>query len=128
MYLLKLIERNLRRNLRPSVLTVLTVAILGWPGTYRDVSDQILAVAEGSQIAGVFPDYDLSGEARRAWQRERRGAFAGRVLMARYGWHTGDEVTLRGVDRDHLQLNFIILGEMKSARYPNVFAVRRDYL
>jgi len=104
------------------------VAITGWPATYRDVSDQILAVAEGQQIVDVFPDYDLSGEARRAWDRQRRGAFAGRVLMARYGWHTGDEVTLRGVDRDHLALSFVILGEMHSARYPNVFAFRRDYL
>ncbi|HSU90812.1 MAG TPA: ABC transporter permease [Sporolactobacillaceae bacterium] len=104
------------------------VAITGWPATYRDVSDQILAVAEGQQIVDVFPDYDLSGEARRAWDHQRRGAFAGRVLMARYGWHTGDEVTLRGVDRDHLALSFVILGEMHSARYPNVFAFRRDYL
>ena len=104
------------------------VAITGWPATYRDVSDQILAVAEGQQIVDVFPDYDLSGEARRAWDRQRRGAFAGRVLMARYGWHTGDQVTLRGVDRDHLALSFVILGEMHSARYPNVFAFRRDYL
>ena len=104
------------------------VAITGWPATYRDVSDQILAVAEGQQIVDVFPDYDLSGEARRAWDRQRRGAFAGRVLMGRYGWHTGDQVTLRGVDRDHLALSFVILGEMHSARYPNVFAFRRDYL
>ncbi len=83
---------------------------------------------EGEQIADVFPDYDLSGEARRAWNRERRGAFAGRVLMAHYGWRTGQTVTLRGVDRDHLELNFVILGAMQSARYPNVFAFRRDYL
>jgi putative ABC transport system permease protein len=104
------------------------VAITGWPATYQDVSDQILAVAEGQQIADVFPDYDLSGEARRAWNRERRGAFAGRVLIARYGWRPGQTVTLRGVDRDHLELNFVILGAMHSARYPNVFAFRRDYL
>ena len=104
------------------------VAVTGWPATYRDVSDQILAVAEGLQIADVFPDYDLSGDARRAFERERRGAFAGRVLMTRYGWHPGQQVTLRGVGRDQLELNFIILGEMPSKRYPNVFAFRRDYL
>jgi putative ABC transport system permease protein len=188
MYLLKLIERNLRRNPRRSILTALTVAlatfvfvilasvpasmdrivndasatlrlivlnrslpfygipgrycdkvrtmpgcaacvaITGWPATYRDVSDQILAVAEGLQIADVFPDYDLAGDARRAFQRERRGAFAGRVLMSKYGWRPGQEVTLRGADSDHLKLNFVILGEMPSKRYPNVFAFRRDYL
>jgi putative ABC transport system permease protein len=104
------------------------VAITGWPATYRDTSAQILAVAEGLEIADVFPDYDLGGEARKAFERERRGAFAGRVLMARYGWHPGQQVTLRGVDRDHLELNFVILGTMPSTRYPNMFAFRRDYL
>jgi putative ABC transport system permease protein len=188
MYLLKLIERNLRRNPRRSILTALTVAlatfiflvlasvpasmdrivkdasatlrlivinrslpfyglpgrycndvrempgcaacvaIAGWPATYRDDSDQILAVGEDLEIADVFPDYDLDGNSRRAMKRERRGAFAGRVLMARYGWHPGQSVTLRGADRDHLKLNFVIIGAMPSKRYANVFAFRRDYL
>ncbi|MDO8433591.1 MAG: ABC transporter permease [Candidatus Binatus sp.] len=104
------------------------VAITGWPATYRDASAQILAVAEGLEIADVFPDYDLGGEASRALQRERRGAFAGRILMARNGWRPGQQVTLRGVDRDHLALDFVILGEMPAKRYPNMFAFRRDYL
>ena len=104
------------------------VAVTGWPATYRDASDQLLAVGEGLEIVDVFPDYDLGGDARRALQRERRGAFAGRVLMARYGWRPGQQVTLRGTDRDHLKLNFIILGEMPSERYPSMFAFRRDYL
>ena len=188
MYLLKLIERNLRRNLRRTILTTSTVAlatfilvllasvpasmdrivndasatlrlivlnrslpfyglparycdtvrkmqgcaacvaITGWPATYRDPSDQILAVGEGLEIADVFPDYDLSGEARRAFNAERRGAFAGRVLMRRYGWRPGQNVTLRGTGRDRLALKFVILGEMPSKRYPSVFAFRRDYL
>ncbi len=104
------------------------VAISSFPATYRDPSDRILAVAEGLEIADVFPDYDLSGEARRALYRERRGAFAGRVLMRKYGWHAGQEVTLRGTGPGHLKLTFVLLGEMPSGRYPNVFAFRRDYL
>jgi putative ABC transport system permease protein len=104
------------------------VAIAGWPATYRDASDQILAVGEGLEIADVFPDYDLNGEARRAFSRERRGAFAGHVLMEKYGWKPGQNVTLRGVGPGHLQLTFVLLGEMPSHRYPNVFAFRRDFL
>ena len=104
------------------------VATTLWPATFRGASDQILAVAEGLEIADVFPDYDLSGDARRALYRERRGAFAGRVLMRKYGRKPGDEITLRGTDRDQLQLTFVLLGELPSKRYPNVFAFRRDYL
>jgi putative ABC transport system permease protein len=107
---------------------VACVAIAGFPATYRSPTDSILAVAEGLEIADVFPDYDLSGAARRAFTRERRGAFAGRVLMAKYHWKAGDLITLRGTGRDHLKLDFVILGEMPSHRYPNIFAFRRDYL
>jgi putative ABC transport system permease protein len=188
MYLFKLITRNLRRNLRRSILTGFTialatfvyavlaavpgsmdrivhdasatlrlivmnrslpfygipahycdevrkmsgaaacVAIAGFPATYQDSRDQILAVGEGLQIANVFPDYDLDGSARRAFTLNRRGAFAGSVLMKKYGWHKGQLVTLRGVGPAHLELSFVLLGEMPSHRYPNVFAFRRDYL
>ncbi|MGH7924379.1 MAG: ABC transporter permease [Candidatus Binatus sp.] len=104
------------------------VATTLWPATFLGGSDQILAVAEGLEIADVFPDYDLSGDARRALNRERRGAFAGRVLMRKYGKEPGDQITLRGTDRDQLELTFVLLGELPSKRYPNVFAFRRDYL
>jgi len=108
--------------------TVACVAVAGWPATYRDASDSILAVGEGLEIGSVFPDYDLSGDAERAFERERRGAFAGSVLMRKYHWKPGQEVILRGVGADHLRLSFVLLGEMPSRRYPNVFAFRRDYL
>ena len=104
------------------------VATTLWPATFLGGSDQILAVAEGLEIADVFPDYDLSGEARRALYRERRGAFAGSVLMRKYGRKPGDLITLRGTQRDQLQLTFVLLGELPSKRYSNVFAFRRDYL
>jgi putative ABC transport system permease protein len=103
------------------------VAISGWPATYRDPSDQVFAVAEGLEIGDVFPDYDLDGAARRAFARERRGAFVGRVLMTKYHWHTGEQITLRGADASHLDLTFVLLGVVPS-RYPNIFAFRRDYL
>ncbi len=107
---------------------VACVAVTGWPATYRDPSDQVFAVAEGLEIGDVFPDYDLSGEARRAFAAERRGAFVGHVLMDKYHWHAGQQVTLRGGDASHLELNFVILGTVASQRYPNIFAFRRDYL
>jgi putative ABC transport system permease protein len=104
------------------------VATTLWPATLLGGSDRILAVAEGLEIADVFPDYDLSGDARRALYRERRGAFAGSVLMRKYGHKPGDLITLRGTERDQLQLTFVLLGELPSKRYSNVFAFRRDYL
>jgi len=48
--------------------------------------------------------------------------------MRKYGWKIGDTVTLRGTDSDHMEMTFIILGQMRSKRYPNTFLMRRDYL
>lgn len=104
------------------------VAISGWPATYRDQRDQIVAVAEGLEISDVFPDYDLPGTARRAFERERRGAFAGSILIDKYRWKPGQQITLRSANADQMELSFILLGPLPSNRYSNVFAFRRDYL
>jgi putative ABC transport system permease protein len=185
---IKLVERNMRRNLRRTILTILTialatfiytvlvsvpasmdrvvkdasgtlrliinnktapwedlparycddinkmpgvaacVAITGWPATWRDVSDPVFAVGAGPEIGGVFPDYALTEEQRRGSLREKRSAIVGEILMRKYGWKIGDTITLRSADSDHMEMTFIITGEMASKRYPNTFLMRRDYL
>jgi len=185
---IKLVERNMRRNLRRTILTILTialstfiytvlvsvpasmdrvvkdasgtlrlivanktapwedlparycddlnkmpgvaacVAITGWFATWRDVSEPVFGVGAGPEIADVFPDYALSGHQREATAKEKRSAIVGEILMRKYGWKIGDTVTLRGTDSDHLEMTFIIVGQMASRRYPNTFLMRRDYL
>ena len=185
---IKLIERNMRRNLRRTILTMLTialatfiytvlvsvpasmdrvvkdasgtlrliinnktapwedlparycddinkmpgtaacVAITGWPATWRDVSDPVFAVGAGPEISGVFPDYALTEEQRRGSLKEKRSAIVGEILMRKYGWKIGDTITLRSADADHMEMTFVITGEMASKRYPNTFLMRRDYL
>jgi putative ABC transport system permease protein len=185
---IKLVERNMRRNLRRTILTILTialatfiytvlvsvpasmdrvvkdasgtlrliinnktapwedlparycddinkmpgvaacVAITGWPATWRDVTDPVFAVGAGPEIGGVFPDYALTEEQRRGSLREKRSAIVGEILMRKYGWKIGDTITLRSADSDHMEMTFIITGEMASKRYPNTFLMRRDYL
>ncbi|MGC2495338.1 ABC transporter permease [Candidatus Binatus sp.] len=185
---IKLVERNMRRNLRRTILTILTialatfiytvlvsvpasmdrvvkdasgtlrliinnktapwedlparycddinkmpgvaacVAITGWPSTWRDVSDPVFAVGAGPEISSVFPDYALTEEQRRGSLREKRSAIVGEILMRKYGWKIGDTITLRSADSDHMEMTFVITGEMASKRYPNTFLMRRDYL
>jgi putative ABC transport system permease protein len=185
---IKLIERNMRRNLRRTTLTILTialatfiytvlvsvpasmdrvvkdasgtlrliinnktapwedlparycddikkmpgvaacVAITGWFATWRDVSQPVFGVGAGPEIADVFPDYALTGQQREATAKERRSAIVGDVLMRKYGWKIGDTVTLRGTDSDHMEMTFVVLGQISSKHYPNTFLMRRDYL
>ncbi|MDO8432547.1 MAG: ABC transporter permease [Candidatus Binatus sp.] len=186
--LFKLIERNMRRNLARTILTMLTIAlatfiytilicvpasmdkvvndasgtlrliinnktapwqdlparycddiikmpgaaacvgITGWFATWRSPSEPVFCAAAGPEISAVFPDYEMTDEQRIATRKERRSAIVGEVLMRKYGWKIGQQVTLRGTDADHMEMTFIIMGLMKSKRYPNTFLIRRDYL
>jgi len=185
---IKLVERNMRRNLRRTILTILTialatfiytvlvsvpasmdrvvrdasgtlrliisnktapwedlparycddinkmpgvaacVAITGWFATWRDVSEPVFGVGAGPEIGDVFPDYALTNQQREATAKEKRTAIIGEILMRKYGWKIGDTVTLRGTDSDHMEMTFVIRGQMASKRYPNTFLMRRDYL
>ncbi|HEV2170598.1 MAG TPA: ABC transporter permease, partial [Candidatus Binatus sp.] len=185
---IKLVERNMRRNLRRTILTILTIAlatfiytvlvsvpasrdrvlkdasgtlrlitvnktapwedlparycddirqmpgvaactaITGWPATWRDVSDPVFAVGAGPEIADVYPDYALTGQQREAAAKDRRAAVVGEILMRKYGWKIGDTLTLRSANSDHMEMTFVIVGQMASKHYPNIFLIRRDYL
>jgi putative ABC transport system permease protein len=103
-------------------------AITGWFATWRDVSEPVFGVGAGPEIADVFPDYALTEQQRRGSLQEKRSAIVGEILMRKYGWKIGDTVTLRGADSDHMEMTFIITGQMASKRYPNTFLMRRDYL
>jgi putative ABC transport system permease protein len=184
----KLVERNMRRNLRRTILTILTiamatfiytvlvsvpasmdrvikdasgtlrliivnktapwedlparycdeinkmpgvaacVAITGWFATWRDPTEPVFAAGAGPEIGDVFPDYALSSQQRGAFDKEKRTAIVGEILMRKYGWKIGDTVTLRGTDAPHMEMTFVIGGQMRSKRYPNTFLLRRDYL
>ena len=104
------------------------VSITGWFATWRDVSEPIFAAAGGPEVADVFPDYDLSLEQRKATASDRRTAIVGEVLMRKYGWKMGQQITLRANDATGMELTFVIRGTIQSKHYPNTFLFRRDYL
>jgi putative ABC transport system permease protein len=185
---LKLIERNMRRNTRRTLLTIATIAlatfiytvlvsvpasmdrvvkeasgtlrlivvnrtapwedmpsrycdeirklpgcaacvgITGWFATWRDISEPVFAAAAGPEVSDVFPDYNLSREQRAAQATDRRTAIVGEVLMRKYGWMIGQQITLRANDSSNMELSFVIRGTIQSKHYPNSFLIRRDYL
>ena len=104
------------------------VAITGWPATWRNVSEQVFTVGAGPEIANVFPDYQLSEEHRLAISKERRAAIVGEVVMKKYGWKMGQQITLRSSGHPDMDLTFVIMGTTQSRHYPNTFLINRDYL
>lgn len=103
------------------------VALTGWPSYYRDDREEIGAFAEGLEAADVYPDFQLSPAELAQFAGTRRAAQVGSLLMKKHGWRRGQQIRLRG-DSGRLELSFLIVGEIPSKRYPNVFVFRRDYL
>jgi len=76
----------------------------------------------------VFPDYALSAEHQLAIARERRAAVVGELLMKKYGWKLGQQITLRATTPVAMDLSFVIMGTIQSKHYPNTFIFNRSYL
>jgi putative ABC transport system permease protein len=104
------------------------VAITGWPAVWRNVSEPVFVAGAGPEIGAVFPDYALSAEHQKAIAAERRTAIVGEVLMRKYGWKLGDQITLRGTGQPPMDLTFVIMGTIQSRHYPNTFLINRNYL
>ena len=66
-------------------------------GTYQDLANQfgVLAVDPEPYLA-LYPEFTLRPEQKAAWLADRQGAVVGRDLAARYGWHVGDKVPIKG--------------------------------
>jgi putative ABC transport system permease protein len=107
---------------------VACASITGWPATYRNPRDVVMAFAVSPELGQVFPDYGLSRDSLVAMARERRTAQVGTVLMKKEGWKIGDQIILHGADAYRkMDLPFVIMGTIPSKRYPNAFVFRRDY-
>src|SRR6516162_2061520 len=103
------------------------VAITGWPATWHDVSEEVFTVGEGPEGGEVFPDY-LSKDHQFAIAKERRAAIVGELLMKKYGWKLGQQITLRSASPPAMDLTFVIMDTIKSKHYPNSFVFNRGYL
>jgi putative ABC transport system permease protein len=77
------------------------VASVGWGnwfgGVYiseRNFFPQFAISA--TEYLGMYPEYILSPEEKKAFFADRSGAIAGRKLADEYGWKVGDQIPLRG--------------------------------
>jgi putative ABC transport system permease protein len=77
------------------------VASVGWGnwfgGVYineRNFFPQFAISA--TEYLGMYPEYLLSPEDKKAFFADRSGAIAGRKLADEYGWKVGDQIPLRG--------------------------------
>lgn len=93
---------------------------------YRTDSDWIGVVASDKELINMSTDFENQPSVVTNFLRDRRAVAVGTALLKKYDWHIGQKIMLHfpsGVGMD-----FLIAGEIPSARYPNLFLMRSDYL
>ncbi|MGH7864626.1 MAG: ABC transporter permease [Candidatus Binataceae bacterium] len=97
-------------------------------GYYRGPDDQVPSIAiDPEQITQVMPDFGISPAAARQYKSVRGAALVGSILLTRYGWHVGDNVTVRGTIYP-VNAELRIVGTLGDKAPPYAMLFRRDYL
>lgn len=97
-------------------------------GIYHLPSDQFPNSAiDPAGIDRMWSDWGISPPAAKAFQSERIACLVGEGLMARFGWHVGQHIALRGTIYP-IRVELQIVGVLGDKAPPVVLVFRRDYL
>lgn len=78
----------------PGVVDAMHLTWFG--GVYQDPSNFFMqSPVEPAEYLDMYPEVQLSDEAKRRWIETRNGAVAGRALAERFGWEIGDRIPIQ---------------------------------
>jgi putative ABC transport system permease protein len=66
-------------------------------GAYQDPRNQVFSFAVAPNYLDLYPEVEVSAEARKAFANTRTGALVGEKLAQRFGWKVGDRVPLQSL-------------------------------
>jgi len=111
----------------PGVRAVCPVRWFG--GRLKDNPEQFPSLAgEPAAVPVVYSDFELRPDEIDAWLHTRTAAIVGSELAQRMAWQRGQRVTLHSTVPPYLTLEFRVVGITYARAYPNIFALRLDYL
>lgn len=64
-------------------------------GAYQDPRNQVFSFAVAPNYLDLYPEIEVSAQARKAFADTRTGALVGEQLARRFGWKVGDRVPLQ---------------------------------
>jgi len=120
---------------RTKILQVPGVTGIGYAhwyaGIYKDKKNFFAQFAiSGLDYLALFPEFVVSDEQKKAFEKDRNSAIAGRKLADRFGWKIGDVIPLQGTiypGTVELVLKAIYRGAHKNVD-ETAFLFRYDYL
>lgn len=97
-------------------------------GIYRDPHEQMPAAAvDPENIENIWPEWRVPREALAEFKRSRVACLAGTRTMQHYGWHIGQDVTLKGTIYP-VTVTLRIVGTLSTAAPHDAMIFRLDYL
>lgn len=66
-------------------------------GAYQDPRNQVFSFAVAPNYLDLYPEVEVSAQARKAFAETRTGALIGEKLAQRFGWKVGDRVPLQSL-------------------------------
>ena len=66
-------------------------------GAYQDPRNQVFSFAVAPNYLDLYPEVEVSAQARKAFAETRTGALVGEKLAQRFGWKVGDRVPLQSL-------------------------------
>jgi putative ABC transport system permease protein len=108
------------------------ISIYQWfGGVYRDAREQRNFFArfaiEPDKLFTLHPEYELSPEAKQAFQHSRTAAIADKSLADKFGWKPGEKITIVG-DIFPVTLELTLVGIFKDPEEAEVLYFNHDYL
>lgn len=64
-------------------------------GAYQKPENQVFSFAVAPNYLDIYPEMEVSAEARKAFAETKAGALVGQGLAKRYGWKVGDQVPMQ---------------------------------
>lgn len=73
-----------------------TVTYANWfGGAYQDPHNQVFSFAVAPNYLDLYPEIEVSEDARKAFAATRTGALVGEQLIERFNWKVGDKIPLQ---------------------------------
>jgi putative ABC transport system permease protein len=123
----ELMPESYRRKIEAVPDVEIVVAQNWFGGVYKEIKNFFANFAvDHDKFFEMFPERKFSDSARQDFLRLRSAAVCGVKLAERFGWKTGDKITLLGALYP-VDLEFTLVGTYTSEAEENTFFFRRDY-
>jgi putative ABC transport system permease protein len=102
-------------------------ALVYFGGRYRSPSDQLGLAVDADAADTLWPDWGVTPGRAALLKGTRMACLAPRLMMRRYGWRVGEQITLRGTIYP-VDVTLRIADTLGAAAPPDALLFRRDYL